>query len=182
MENKKYPSSYLGFDWLTCMLDKRWIPHVKSILKNKQDPRHITVLYEELVKDPVNEIAKVASWLGLKSPPRSDTQTLFYDLDANLLFNPSKKGVKTPKKAIPDLQRKFNYQEILTQREIDLINYKTGPYLEGFGYEKMTRPTLPGLMLSHILPDKWEFMHCDTYKLKLRGLFGAIVRRASIFS
>jgi len=61
MENKGLPASYLGFDWLACMLDKRWVPHAKFISSHANNPRHIVVRYEDLVEFPSKEVARVAA-------------------------------------------------------------------------------------------------------------------------
>lgn len=181
MENKRLPAVYLEWDWLVCMLDKRWIPHAKNILLNKQNPRHITVLYETLVRDPIGEVNRVVNWLGLNPPPQPDTQTLFYNLDvASFGFNPSKRGIKMPNKAIPDLQKKYNYVEVLTQREIDLINLKTEQYLSEFGYEKTSDCNRRKLITSFLSIDKWELLNCTTFKWKLKALFGMLYRRAYV--
>lgn len=181
MENKGLPAAYIGYDWLVCMLDKRWIPHAESILAHRNDPRHITVLYEALVKNPVQEIARIANWLGLIPPPRPDKQTLFYNLDfTSFSFNPSKKGIEMPDRVIADLQKKYNYEEILTEREIDLINFKTGTYLSDFGYDRTSVPGRLDLMLNSLPVDKWELLNCKNYVQILKGLFGMFCRRAYV--
>lgn len=178
MENKRLPACYLGHDLILCMLSKRWVPHAAVIQIYKNDPRHITVLYEDLVKNPKQEIGRIAGWLGLDPPPRSDTLTALHNLDKrNWGFNPSKKGVETPLKPVSDLQKKSNYIEVLTRREIELINYKTAPYLAEFGYDQTSNPTLKDLLLQYLLLDKWELMHCTSPKWFLRGIIAMLYRR-----
>ena len=182
MENKGLPASYLGFDWMTCMLDKRWVPHARFITSHRQDPRHIVVRYEDLVKTPAEEIGRVAAWLDLAPPPRPMDQTIFHDLDkAKWGENPSKKGVESPTKVVADLQQKNRYDEVLTRREIDLIAVKTRNWLAGLGYESPSDATLGEVAAQYLTLDKWELMHCNTPRYLVRGLIGLLYRRATLF-
>lgn len=183
MENKNLPACYLGHDWLTCMLEKRWLPHVRSILKCGTDQRHVATRYEDLVTDPTGEIERICRHLGLASPPRCDTQTIFYDaMMQDWGFNPSKKGVVMPATVVADLQVKHGYEEILTPREIALINFKTASYLQDRGYQTPAVPRRSHLVLSHILPDRWDFMHCKTVGSKCRAALGMLYRRIGLFT
>ena len=183
LENKCVPASYLGYDWLTCMLDKRWLPHAQFVSERRGDPRHILVRYEDLVTQPVTEIDKVAHGLSLSRPPRPTVQTIFHDLDkANWGGNPSKKGVKSPTEVVANLQKRNNYEEVLTQREIDLIGVKTRDLLPGLGYQSPSDAGLAEVRRKYLLPDKWEFMHCGRSPSYLvRGLIGFVYRRAALF-
>lgn len=182
MENKGLPASYLGFDWLTCMVDKRWVPHARFIAERREDPRHIVVRYEDLVKAPSEEIGRVAAWLGLAPPPRPTDQTVFHDLDKiKWGDNPSKKGVEAPTKVVANLQQKNRYDEILTRREIDLIAVKTRNWLAGLGYESPSDATLAEVVAQYLTLDKWELMHCNTPRYLARGLIGLAYRRVTLF-
>src|SRR5712671_70152 len=64
LENKKQPASYLGYDWLVCMLERRWLPHARFVVQQRDDPRHAVVLYEHLTENPGGELARVAALLG----------------------------------------------------------------------------------------------------------------------
>ena len=183
LENKAVPASYLGYDWLTCMLDKRWLPHARFIAERRGDPRHIVVRYEDLVAEPVIEIGKIAAGLGLMPPPRPSVQTIFHDLDkANWGGNPSKKGVDSPTEVVADLQKRNSYEEVLTQREIDLIAVKTRDLLPGLSYQSPSGASLAEVRRQYLVPDKWEFMHCGRRPSYLaRGLIGFVYRRAALF-
>lgn len=183
MENKCVPASYLGYDWLTCMLEKRWVPHAQFLLSRRDDPRHVLVRYEDLVAEPVAEISKIAAGLGLSPPSRPAVQTIFSDLDkADWGVNPSKKGVNSPTEVVPDLQERNRYEEVLTQREIDLIAVRTRDYLSGLGYRKPSDVTLADVRRQYLVLDKWEFMHCGrSPRYLLRGLVGFVYRRAALF-
>jgi hypothetical protein len=182
MENKRLPASYLGFDWLSCMLDKRWVPHARFIAERRENSRHIVVRYEDLVKNPSGEIGRVATWLDLAPPPRPTDQTLFYNLDkTNWGHNPSKKGIESPTKVVADLQLKNRYDEVLTHREIDLITVKTRGLLAGLGYKSPSDATLVKVIVKYLTLDKWELMHCNTPRKLLNGLIGLIYRRVKLF-
>jgi hypothetical protein len=182
METKGYPATYIGYDWLICMIDKRWIPHARMILAYRDDPRHAVVRYEDLVTDPAREIGRLAGWLDLKAPSRPHVQTIFGDHDfVELDDNPSKAGVRTPREAIPDLRQKFAYKEVLTAREIDLINYKTFLFQERLGYRPSSHPSLARVLVQYARVDGWEWANVKGIGGVFRALFGMIYRRALIF-
>ena len=182
LENKKRYASYLGYDWLSCMLDSRWVPHARLISERLDDPRHIVLRYEDLVKDPEGEINRIATHLGLVPPPRPKVQTIFHDLDKSTWGgNPSKKGVDTPNEVVPNLQQKNQYKEVLTQREIALISVKTRLYLGLLGYESSTDVTKLQVILSYFLLDRWEWVNCSNLREVLRALYGVIYRRLKLF-
>lgn len=183
LENKAVPASYLGYDWLDCMLDKRWLPHARFIASRRGDPRHILVRYEDLVAEPVIEIGKIADGLGLSLPPRPTVQTIFHDLDkANWGGNPSKKGVDSPTEVVADLQERNLYEEVLTRREIDLIALKTRDLLPGLNYRSPSDATLEDVRRQYLVLDKWELMHCGrSPRYLLRGLIGLVYRRWALF-
>lgn len=182
LENKGYYASYLGYDWLSCMLDSRWLPHARFIAERQNDPRHIVSRYEDLVQDPKGEVARIAQRLGVESPSRPSYQTIFHDLDKTTWGgNPSKKGLETPKEVVANLQDLNQYDEILTQRELDLISLKTGSYLEMLGYERSSSATRLRVVLSYIALDRWEWINWSNPKEVLRGLYGIFYRRLRLF-
>lgn len=181
LENKKLPGHYLGYDWLTCMMSKRWVPHARFITAHQSDPAHILVRYEDLVTSPHAEMARIADWLKLAPPPRPDRQTVFADLEMETWgFNPSKQGVETPVKVVANLQEINQYGEILTNREIDLINSDAAAYRKALGYPEYPYPPRTRLFIQHLLPDKWETMHCKGIRPWLRALGGIVYRRFHI--
>lgn len=183
MENKNLPAFYLGHDWLTCMLEKRWLPHVRTIRKWRCDARQVTTRYEDLVRDPLRETAKICEALDRAPPPRPDTQTIFHDADMqDWGLYPRKKGVAMPVGVIPDLLARHAYKGTLTPMEIDLITCKTAPYLEEVGYEVPKSPGRGKLIVSHALPHRWDFMHCRTFGSKCRAAIGSLDRRLGLFT
>ena len=183
LENKKVPASYLGFDWLSCMLHKRWIPHAKYLKGLANDPRHIVVRYEDLTLHPEAEILRIAEHLGVPAPARPGTQTLFHNLDSKGWGgNPSKKGVDMPATVVRNLQADNDYEEILTEREIGVIANKTSAYLDQFGYRPRSDMTMSDVRKAYLKIDKWEFMHCKTPSRLLKGLYGVAYRRIGLLS
>lgn len=182
METKRYPATYIGHDWLVCMIDKRWVPHARTILALRDDSRHIVVRYEDLVASPVVEISRLASWLGTSPPERPNVQTIFGNRDFAVLDdNPSKSGIQTPREAMPNLREKFGYVEVLTAREIDLINFKTADLQCHFGYKPSTQPSLPQVLSQYLCIDSWEWKNVRGPVGILRALYGMLYRRAAIF-
>ena len=183
MENKSLPASYLGYDWLSCMLDKRWLPHARFLDERQNDARHFVVRYEDLIQNPGREINRMAEQLGVAAPERSTVQTIFHNLDKTSWGgNPSKKNVETPAEVVSDLQERHNYEEVLSPREIDLIAVKTRNLLEQFGYESpSSEATLAKLTFQYLLLDKWELVNWRSPRLILRGLFGILYRRIFLY-
>ncbi len=183
LENKGLPASYLGFDWLSCMLDERWVPHARFIAEHRNDPRHIIVRYEDLVISPKKEIGRIAAGLGLASPARPSVQTIFHDLDKKSWGgNPSKKGVETPTHVEADLQSKNSYDEVLTQRELDLIAVKTRDLRGQFDYPCPSSATRMQVAMKYMRIDKWELINCGSPRYLARGLLGLAYRRFKIFT
>lgn len=181
MQQKSLPASYLGLDWLACMVTKRWIPHAAAILTRRGDPAHAVVRYEDLVQDSTAEIRRLADWLGLGPPPRPNRQTLFHDVDPRTLTdNPSKPGLTTPREAVAQLQSRYGYDEVLTKREIDFIAVKTRGLLEPFGYESPSAAGRADLLVQYLKLDRWELMHCNTPGTLARGLAGVVYRRFAL--
>lgn len=182
MENKRQPASYLGYDWLSCMLDKRWIPHARVVTAHPNDPRHVTVLYEDLVANPDAEIRRVARELNLGAPARPSRQTIFGDEDMSSWgFNPSKAGAETPVEVVADLQAKLQYDEILSKREIDLINLKTRALQEALGYVPTTRPSRASVAAQYAIVDRSEWANVRGARGWARALHGMVYRRLALF-
>jgi hypothetical protein len=183
MHNKMHPASYLGGDWLDCMMNKRWLPHARAINKYKNSENHILVRYEDLVKNPTNEISRITKKFSLAMASRPDCQTEFCDTDMDtIIYNPSKKGIKATAKVVDDFQKINNYDEILTGREIELIKYLSEDFSSGFGYNYGEKVNFSHLLRRSIYLDKWDIKNCRTLKSMIK-LPGAIIkRRKMLFS
>lgn len=182
LENKKLPSTYLGHDALVCMIEKRWVPHARFLAEHRDDPRHVVVLYEKLTADPRAELGRVAQALGLRLPPRPNVQTVFCDQERNDWgFNPSKAGVKMPREAVSNLQASLKYEEVLTAREIDYINLKTGALQEQLGYEVSSHPSRAQVLAKYAVLERSEWANVRGVRDVARALYGAVYRRLAIF-
>jgi len=175
--NKGHPASYLGGDWLDCMMNKRWLPHARAINKYKNSENHILIRYEDLVKNPINEISRITNKFSLKMPRRPDFQTEFCDTNMDkIIYTSSKKGIQVTTKVVSDLQRKNNYDEVLTTREIELIKYLSEDLSADFAYSYGKKVNYKSLLWQHIHLDKWEIKNCRTLKSIIK-LPGAIIKR-----
>jgi len=164
------------------MLDKRWVPHARLLLKRQNNSRHIVVCYEDLVNDPSNEINRLAEKLEVAAPARLTAQTIFHNLDKTSWGNnPSKKDLATPKEVVANLQEQYQYEEVLSSREVDLIALKTRGLLEQFGYKSPSQATRFKLFWQYLLLDRSEWMHWRSPRLVLRGLFGILYRRIYLY-
>jgi hypothetical protein len=183
MFNKRQPASYLGGDWLDCMMNMRWLPHAQAINKYKNSENHILVRYEDLVKNPKHEILRITNKFSLPFTSRPDCQTEFCDTDMDtIIYNPSKKGIKVTAEVVDDFQKKNNYDQILTDREIDLIKYLSEDLSLGFGYDQGEKINFGHLFRRSIYLDKWDVKNCRTLTSIIK-LPGAIFkRRKMLFS
>ena len=75
-----------------------------------------------------------------------------------------------------------NYQEVLSDREIDLINYMARPYLGLFGYEPTRRTSVIEFASAVLTPEKQEMANCATFRSKILGVMGMLYRRISAIS
>lgn len=180
---KTLPSWYLGRDNLETMLEKRWIPHAKTIIKRSLSDKHYVVRYEDLTNDPVNIIAGICKWLVVSLPTEPTKQTVLGGrLMKKLPANPSKKGAETPVDVVPKLNKVLKYEEVLTIREKQFITFRTYSYAKKLGYfDKMTNPKKFPLLAKWIVPDKWEFIHSNSVAKMLKTLIALAYRRYYIF-
>ena len=181
-ENKSLPASYLGFDWLTSMIKYRWKPHADFLMNNHGKDNHITIRYEDLTKDPEHEIKKIADFLCLEVPPRPTEQTIFNNLNKiKWGGNPSKKGINMPSTVVNNLQTLNNYEEILSQRDVDTISYAMKDSLDFFGYKMRSNKSKKDILKNYLFINKDELKHCNTISKILRGMIGIFYRRLYLF-
>lgn len=180
MERKQLPAAYLGGDWLVTMIEKRWIPHAQHILHYRCDPRHHLVRYEDLVARPAAVLRAVRAWACLASDPRTSmTQTCLNGIPLHSSeINSSKAGVPLVAQPTPAMREMFDYDEVLSAREIDYIKYRTRQLRGQFGYTSDDEPGWRKTALPFLHVDEWEFAHCTTAKWWLKGLRASAVRRS----
>jgi Sulfotransferase family len=177
----KRPSWYLGGDILSTMILKRWLPHAKSILKNKDKSNHYWLRYEDLVKEPQVQIDKICAWLKLPSPADPDIQTVLGGRKMKELpVNISKGGGKeTPQKVVSDMHKTFNYEKVVTNSEYNLIVRLTYKYGKNFNYFNGRAPvSIAQIVREWAFPKKWEFSHSSSTYL---WVFGWLVSFVKVF-
>ena len=181
LENKKMPLSYLGFDCINCMLEKRWVPHVLAIKKFQGSADHIVVRYEDLVSDANKETLRVAEFLGLRPPIQPTRQTIFHNFEkSDWESYSSVKSIKN-KAEVTDYKAQGVYDEVLDDRDYKYIYQKTYGLLDTFGYTAPDMSMSP-LKLSDILflrPS--EFANSLTWRHLHEFLVGLLYRRIKLF-
>jgi len=174
---KGFPSWYLNGDILKTLIDRRWIPHSRTITQQSLSANHYIVRYEDILKDPLKAVSGICQWLKVPLPEHPTKQTV---LGGRLMKTvpdvSSHKGAVTPADVTSNLKQQFSYDEVLTDREKDLIILKTRPYAERLGY---AFPKIDSVKLgiSWILPDKWEFMHNKTILDYVKSTSSYVQRR-----
>jgi hypothetical protein len=144
-ENKRAPFWTYGEDLLRVFLDARWVPHARAILRLREraPEQHLVVRYEDLLVDAEREVLRLCEGLGIRPPSQPTRQTVLGgEALRSLPPNPSKPGVETPQQVVPDLADRFGYEEVVTEREAQLIARATGALAAEFGYD--VEPELPG--------------------------------------
>lgn len=175
MVSRGRPMHYLGGDNLISFLKYRWIPHLKFLSTRHNDPRHMTVRYEDLVRDPQSAIKAATQHCGFELPKEPDLQTLLNGRHfKNAQMNPSQKGVRAPDKATENLAELFDYDQVITPREERLIRYCTGNLAAPFGYfADEPVPETETILEDWSKRDKWDSMNSET----VRDHIGSMVCR-----
>lgn len=166
---KRKPFWFQGGDILRMQLEDRWIPHVRFFLEQcKQDPkRHFIVKYEDLCARPEAVVKDICRWVGVPPPVDPALQTVLGGKRMKQLpISPSQAGVETPQRVVANMARTFGYEEVISDREKDLILARThflGRQLGYFSDEEIsTLPSRFHLLLRWLPPDRWELMNSDS--------------------
>ena len=174
---KQKPFWFQGGDILRLQLESRWIPHAEFTLQGlATDPaRHYLVRYEDLCDAPARTVTDICSWLGVAPPEEPTIQTVLGGRRIKSLpINSSLKGVDTPAQVVSDMAKAYGYDDILTEREKNLIllrTYKLGRRLGYFTAEDEGRvPAKLPLLIQWIAPDQWEYMNASSRVRLLRAL------------
>lgn len=140
MENKGAPFWTHGEDMLRMFLEARWLPHARAILRlQESDPaRHLLVRYEDLLDDAEGEVLRLCEGLSIRPPEQPTLQTVLGGERMRVLPpNPSKPGVETPQAVVSDLAQRFGYDEVVTEREAQLITSATSDLARALGYRDL---------------------------------------------
>ena len=179
---KKCPSWYLGKDNLDTMIMKRWLPHAKTIIKNRESTNHYLIRYEDLVQRPKEIVEDICNYFKIPLPAQPTKQTVlggrFLQKSPQMA---SQKGVEAPMEVTPGMKDKFKYKEVVTDCEKELITYLTYNYAKEFGYFKdISLPERKVIIKKWITPKKWEFMNnSNIFRLGLS--FIKLFERRAIF-
>lgn len=174
---KQKPFWYQGGDILRLQLESRWIPHAQFALQGlaAEPSRHHVVRYEDLCDAPSRVVTDLCAWLGVAPPEEPTIQTVLGGRHLKALpSNPSLKGVETPAQVVSDMAKQFGYDEILTEREKQLILFRTFDLGCRLGYfsaaDKRQVPSRIRLFLDWLVPDQWEYMNVSSRPRLVRAL------------
>jgi hypothetical protein len=178
---KQKPFWFQGGDILRLQLEARWIPHAQFALRGvATDPgQHYLVRYEDICASPDRTVKDICSWLGVELPQEPTLQTVLGGRRLKSLpINSSLKGVETPAQVVSDMAKEFGYDDILTERERELILLRTYKLGREFGYfsakDEETVPSRLSLLFHWLMPDQWEYMNAPSRTRLIRAL---ILRR-----
>lgn len=174
---KQKPFWFQGGDILRLQLESRWIPHAEFTLQGlTTDPtRHYLVRYEDICDSPTRTVTDICSWLGVAPPEEPTVQTVLGGRHTKSLpINSSLKGVETPAEVVSDMAKAFGYDDILTERERNLIllrTYELGRRLGYFSEQDAAQvPARLPLFLQWLAPDQWEYMNASSKVRLARAL------------
>ncbi|MEX5216602.1 MAG: sulfotransferase [Nitrospira sp.] len=177
MVQKQKPFWYQGGDILRLQLEARWIPHVRFALEGmQQDPaRHHLVRYEDLCESADKTVAGICDWLGAGPPKEPACQTVLGGKHLKSLpSNSSLKGVETPAHVVADMAKAYGYDDILTERERELILLRTYELGCRLGYfDAQGAACLPNrlrLFSRWMPPDEWEYRNAGSRVRLVRAL------------
>lgn len=128
-----------GYDILRTFLDARWLPHAEAAVRlTETGPgRHRIVRYEDLTHDAAGTVGGLCAWLG--APPPDDCERLT-SLGGRAMTamppdpRPSHAGIATPGRVVSDMASRFEYDDVVTPRERELLAALTGPLARRLGY------------------------------------------------
>ena len=183
---KQKPFWFQGGDILRLQVESRWIPHARFLLRAQahEPSRHFVVRYEDLCASPDQTVAGICHWLGVPPPEHPSEQTVLGGKRTKALpINSSQKGVKTPTRVVADMSKEFGYDDILTERERELIRLRTYDLGRRLGYftstEESVLPSRLKLLGQWMAPDKWEHMNSQA---GIRRASAILRRRLYVFT
>jgi hypothetical protein len=163
---KQKPFWFQGGDILKLQLEARWIPHAEFVFKGlaTEPDRHYLVRYEDICAAPRETVKGICSWLGVDLPRDPDVQTVLGGKRLKELpINSSLKGVDTPAQVVSDMAKQYSYDDVLTERESELILLRTFKLGREVGYfsqqDEAKIPSRWSLLRRWIKPDRWEYMN-----------------------
>jgi len=178
VENKGLPPWYQRPDNLITTIESRWMAHASAVAVRPGDARHFVLRYEDLVRRPGATIAQICTWLGVASPAEPEMQTLLGGHHPReMQFNPSQRGVETPRRAVADLHERNSFVPVMAPRERDLILLRTQNLRRSLGYPFEPIPPAAAIRRSWRRIDEWDFRNVRGLSSWVRGLLGFALRR-----
>ena len=171
-----------GFDALRLFLDVRWLPHVRAAveLSRARPERHLLVRYEDLTTEPRRVIGQIAGWLGIEPPADPERLTVLGGRAmAEMRELSSQPGVGALTRVQANMEKRFGYTEVVTERERALIRRCTERYARPLGYGVNENGQVSGLRLwlQWLPPDSWERMNLHS---RSRWAWEIVKRRAYV--
>lgn len=174
-----------GHDILRTFLDARWLPHADAAVRLAQgDPsRHRIVRYEDMTRAAEDTVGELCAWLG--TPPPVDREQLT-SLGGRTMTamppdpRPSHAGIATPGRVVPDMASRFEYDDVVTPRERELLAAVAGSLAQRLGYPLEWQDGLRarlGLVVRWLPPDATERRHIHS---RLRWAWEVARRRAYV--
>lgn len=182
---RHYAFYHGGHDVLRTFLDARWLPHARAIstLISREPERHRLVRYEDLCAEPGRVVGELCDWLGVERPAQAEELTVLGGRRVTSMPPdpaPSQAGVEAPTRVVADMAREFGYDEVVSERERELIERLARPLAGPLGYSldgPTGRMANLGLWLRWLPPDESERLHVRS---RLRLAFELARRRAYI--
>lgn len=163
--SKKKPMWYGGRDQLQEFLEKRWMPHARFILEMlaADEPNHYLVKYEELCENPKRVLNDLCQWLNVPLPPDPGLMTILGGKNFKKMpYSSSEKEIENPER-ITIMSDKFQYRDVLTERERDFILTRAYDLILQMGYlSSGGREGLPSKMeqaMKWLAIDEWDYFN-----------------------
>jgi hypothetical protein len=120
-------------------------------------------------------VAGICDWLGVPPPKEPACQTVLGGKHLKALpSNSSLKGVETPVHVVADMAKAYGYDDILTERERELILLRTYELGCRLGYfDTNGAACLPNrlrLFSRWMRPDEWEYKNAGSKVRLVRAL------------
>lgn len=163
--SKKKPMWYGGLDQLQEFLERRWIPHARFILEilAADNPNHYLVKYEKLCEDPKRVLGDICKWLDIPLPPDPGLMTIFGGRRFRKMpKSSSQKEIENPER-ITIMSDKFQYRDVLTERERDFILTRAYDLILQMGYlssgGREGLPSKMGQAMKWLTIDEWDYLN-----------------------
>ncbi len=147
-----------------------WGEHVLSWMATwHNDPDFLLLQYEAMLADPVRELGRVATFLGIEATHERLATAVDRSSAENMRKMEKDQGgewvaTKTSRKDIPFVgkAKKGNWRSLLSESSIEQIESAWGPLMNTLGYE-LTRHPCPALQPPFIELGDWRARHNQSH-------------------